>query len=463
MKRWTSLLAAPAIVVLLAACSSHSAGPASLPAVPPQSVADAMSPDIPAAKVKHIVVVIEENRSVDNLFNGFCVASGCANTVQVDPVSGQALVPESLAAPYSPFHEHSQFVVEYDGGKMDGFVNAKSVCEHNQKPCPYSVLAYVPSSETGIYRQLATVDGLLSDATFETNQGPSFPAHFYAIAGQSGGKDSDHLGIISGSGNCNTNKPVSNQIYMNTAYPGKAGPKSNPCKDFPTIFDKLSAKGHTWRYYSDGNGFWSPTQAIQHLNGSANYESPSNKFIADVANNNLADVSFVSPNSPSVSDHPIMVKNASAGPNWVASVVNAVGESPYWNTTAIVIWWDDWGGFYDHVAPPKGPVYPYTVGTNPFEYGFRVPLILVSPYARVGTIDHTKRTFVSAIKLIEETFKLGSMGTADSFEPDGLDGMFNFSQKALPYTPVGGSQAQPFRHLAPPQPEAVPDFLQEEE
>jgi phospholipase C len=455
MKRSTLLFLAPLICISLAGCAAGTAMLSHVPAVrAPSLQGDAfVNPDAgPSTKLKHLVFIIQENRTVDNLYNGFCVnKTVCADTVSVDPVSGKALVPESMAATYSPFHEHSQFIIEYDNGKMDGFPLAKSTCPKGQDCSQYTVLAYVPSSETAIYRQMATVDGVLSDRTFETNQGPSFPAHYYAISGQSGGYDSDHLALISGSGNCGTDKVVSNTLDMTTPYPGKAGPKRKPCANFRTIFDLLSNKGHTWRFYSNGEGFWTPTQAIQHLYGSANYVQPSSKFLTDIANGQLADVTFIDPNTPSVSDHPLMVKDASAGPNWVASLINAVGGSPFWGDTAIVVWWDDWGGFYDHVVPPTSPVNP-----DPFEYGFRVPLVVISPYARVGTIDHKTRTFVSALKLIEETFKAGTLNTTDRYEPDGLDSMFNFNQKPLHFTPLGGSQARPYRHAYPTESVSLP-------
>lgn len=448
----------------LPSCATRSTGASALPAAMNAADSSRFDPDAsPSKKLKHLVFIIQENRSVDNLYNGFCVnGTVCADTVSVDPVSGKALVPESMAAPFSPLHEHSQFVIEYDNGAMDGFPIAKSTCSKGVDCKNYTVLSYVPSSETAIYRQMATVDGVLSDKTFETSEGPSFPAHYYAISGQSGGYDTDHYAVISGSGNCSTGKVVSNTLDMTTPYPGKLGSKSLPCKDFRTIFDLISNKGHTWHFYSNGEGFWTPTQAIQHLQGSPNYIQPSSKFLTDVANNQLADVSFVDPNSTGVSDHPIMVKDPSAGPNWVASLINAIGESPYWNDTAIVVWWDDWGGFYDHVKPPHGQGPSWIGVPDPFEWGFRVPLVVVSPYARVGTIDHTPRTFVSALRLIEETFKVGTLNTTDKYEPDGLDSMFNFSQKPIPFTPLGGSQARPFRHHDFGRPEAFPDFMNED-
>ena len=438
MRHWPLAVCIALSLPTLASCSSGSSGARPLPATAAQmrSEAGRFHRRNASTQIKHIVIVIQENRSVDNLFNGFCIPSGpCANTVTVDPYTGTHLTQQSLAGPTNPNHAHSNFLGEFDGGKMDGFSKQKFPCK-GSGPC--TLFSYVPASEVqSSYWALATVDGVLSDATFETAQGPSLPAHYYAIAGQSGGDDSDHWAVEGGSGSCATTKANAEQINFVT---GKQGNKIPPCKDFQTIFDLLATAGHSWRYYTNtASGFWSVPENIQHLYGSPNIIIPSTTFLSDVAAGNLADVSFVAPESGGYSDHPGMTKVASDGPKWVSSVVNAVGETPYWSNTAIVLWWDDWGGWYDHVVPPVGPSNP-----DPFEYGFRVPLIVISPYAKVGTIDHTSRTFVSALRLIEETFNLPSLGTTDQYEPDGLDSMLNFNQQPIPYTPVGGANARPF-------------------
>lgn len=398
-----------------------------------------------STQLKHIVVIIQENRTVDNLMNGFCVNDAvCADTVTVDPYTNTPLTQWSLASPFDPSHSHSNFVTEISDG-MKGFANEQIICHGPRSECPPSVYAYVPASETAIYRQMATVDGVFSDATFQTDSGPSFPSHLYAIGGQSGGYDDDHWAIVSGSGNCATKHLNSTQINMTTRFPGRIGNKTYPCKDFQTIFDLLANAGHTWRYYSDSTtGFFSATQAIQHLYGSPNFIPNSTQFLSDVAKGALADVTFVMPSDEKVSDHPGLVPpdNPTAGPQWVAQVVNAIGETPFWDHTAIVIWWDDWGGLYDHVVPPAAPVNP-----DPFEYGFRVPLIVASPYATIGRIDHTQRTFVSALRLIEETFRLPSLNTTDQYEPDGLDSMFDWGQSPIPYTPLGGTASRPFVNI----------------
>jgi phospholipase C len=396
-----------------------------------------------ATPLDHIVVIIQENRTVDNLFNGFCVSKQvCADTVTIDPWTNTPLQEFSLASPFDPTHSHGSFVTEFAGGRMNGFLKTPIYCHGPASRCPPSVLAYVPPAETAIYRKLAAVDGVLSDATFQTDEGPSFPSHLYAIAGQSGGYDHGHWAIESGSGSCNTKQPVSQQILMTSAFPGRIGRPTLPCKDFSTIFDLVANAGYTWRYYSDHEGgFFSAPEAIQHLYGSPNFITPSTRFVTDIAGGTFANVTFIMPASEHVSDHPGLVpaKDPLAGPKWVASLVNAIGESPYWRTTAIVLWWDDWGGLYDHVVPPHSPLSP-----DPFEYGFRVPLIVASPYARVGTIDHTTRTFVSALRLIEETFGLPSLGTTDQYEPDGLDSMLNFDQQPISFSPLGDARRRGF-------------------
>jgi hypothetical protein len=376
--------------------------------------------------------VIQENRSVDDLMNGFCVnATICADTVLVDPVTGTQLKPTSLAAPFEPSDSHNDFVLEAEHGWNSAIIT----CKPAQNPCPYTAFTYVPAAQTRIYRQLASVDGVLSDATLGTEQGPGESGYLYAIAGQSGGYDADHLAIDGGNGTCSSSRLVP-QINMTKTWPGTAGPKTKPCKNFQTIFDLLTRAGHSWRYYTHVlTDFRAAPEVIRHSYGSPNVVSPETRFLTDAANGALADVSFVTA-APENSDHPTLARRPLAGPRWVARVVNAVGETPFWNNTVIVVFWDDWGGFFDHVTPLSAMGPGWLAQPDPFEYGFRVPLIVASAYARTGTIDHTLRTYVSALRLIENTFKLPSLGTTDRYEPDALDSMLNYSQQPTPFTPL---------------------------
>jgi phospholipase C len=146
--------------------------------------------------------------------------------------------------------------------------------------------------------------------------------------------------------------------------------------------------------------------------------------LTDIANRQLPEVSWVIPSGAN-SDHASI--NEGAGPSWVAAIVNAIGNSPYWDNTVIFITWDDWGGWYDHVPPPQI--------INSYEYGFRVPLIVVSRYAKPGYISHTTHDFGSILKFVEETFNLPSLGYADA-RADDLSDCFNFSQKPLRFQTI---------------------------
>jgi phospholipase C len=178
----------------------------------------------------------------------------------------------------------------------------------------------------------------------------------------------------------------------------------------------------TWKYYqaTPGPGLWNAVDAIHSIwshksEMAANVISPSTRVLTDIAKGRLAEVVWVTP-TKDASDHPKV--NNGSGPSWVGSVVNAVGKSKYWNNTAIFILWDDWGGFYDHVRPT---VY------NSFELGFRVPMIVVSPYAKKGYVSHSQHEFGSILKFTEKTFGLPSLRTTDE-RADDLSDCFNFAQ-----------------------------------
>jgi phospholipase C len=141
------------------------------------------------------------------------------------------------------------------------------------------------------------------------------------------------------------------------------------------------------------------------------------------------------------SDHPRTTKDT--GPSWVASIVNAIGESPYWSDTAIIITWDDWGGFYDHVPPAQ---------LDQFGLGFRVPMIVVSPYAKHAHVSHTRYEFGSIIKFIEETYGVPSLGQTDVRATD-LTDCFDFQQSPAPFVPITSDlKAGYFLHQAPDPP-----------
>jgi phospholipase C len=208
--------------------------------------------------------------------------------------------------------------------------------------------------------------------------------------------------------------------------PQGAEPKSLrtfPCFERESIMNEMDTAGVTWKYYqaTPGPGLWNAVDAIKSIwsnksEMAANVISPPTQVLKDIANGQLAQVVWVTP-TKAASDHP--KENNGSGPSWVGSVVNALGGSQYWNTTAIFIVWDDWGGFYDHVKP--------TI-FNSYELGFRVPMIVVSPYAKPGYISHTQHEFGSILKFTEQTFGLPSLGTTDA-RADNLADCFMFTNK----------------------------------
>jgi phospholipase C len=156
--------------------------------------------------------------------------------------------------------------------------------------------------------------------------------------------------------------------------------------------------------------------------------------LTDVKNGTLPDVSYVVPHS-FWSDHANSTcTNLPMGPDFVGAIVDAIGESKYWNDTAIFVTWDDWGGWYDHIAPRT----PLQLPNDPYEYGFRVPLIAVSPYARNHTVDGTYRDFTAILRFIERVNGLPAIAS-DSMEQrtDDLTSMFRFgNQTPAPFQPI---------------------------
>jgi phospholipase C len=161
--------------------------------------------------------------------------------------------------------------------------------------------------------------------------------------------------------------------------------------------------------------------------------SPETRVLADARRGDLPAISWVVPSAVN-SDHPFphhatvsdVGVAAQYGPDWVASVVNAVGQGPLWNSTAIFIVWDDWGGWYDHVAPPA---------LDRMGLAFRVPLIVVSPFARRGYVSHVRHEFGSLLKFTELAFGLPSLNTTDR-RADALRDCFDFAQAARPFAPI---------------------------
>jgi len=454
------------------------------------------------SNVQHVIVVFQENRTPDNLFQDQNLTKAGADIVP--PATGGhcdtyqiPLIPRPLADCYSPQHFHKSWTTMYHNGAMDGacriVVNYGNGCEagvpacsdHNYAHCPQ--YAYVDNSNLGIqpYWDIAETYGF-ANYMFQTSQGPSFPAHQFILSGTSAptvtvtpyytyfaaenmnnGNNLDAGCIASPDQSVNLIDPLGNE-----------GVTMYPCFEHPTLTDLLEQYGITWRYYGDAAAsIWTAPTAISHICGASGgncmgsdwtghvvVEKQNNlaPFLSDLGNCNLNQVTWVIPDGR-WADHPL--ENQGWGPDWVADIVNGVGNSgctnpdgtTYWNTTVILIAWDDWGGFYDHVSPQNTIGIGYSNNTGgQYVHGFRVPLLVVSPYVKLtngqpGYISGLQPNpiyydFGSILRFIEETFLPGapapyinpSYPYADELISNGADlsDFFNYGQGPRQFVPI---------------------------
>lgn len=400
--------------------------------------------------VSHVVIVVQENRSFDNLFHGFVGADyaeyGLAHDGTRVPLQA---VP--LDARYDITNSAEDFLLAYDEGTMRGY--------DLRRPMPirgsgiplalaqYPTFAYVRRHDIQPYWDLAK-RYTLADRMFQSNIDQSFAAHLYLIAGQA-------FGTV----NVPNRRPWGcdadpRRTYVRMLLKDRSlGARVPPCFDLQTLGDELDSAGLSWRYYApsvvpagtwrnfpyaeeqlgspgmpDFGGNWNAYDAIAHVRRGRDWTyvvSPETRFLTDIQRGRLANVTWIVPSWRN-SDHPLSMSET--GPSWVAAIVNAVGESSYWKNTAIFITWDDSGGWYDHVAPPK------------LDYdglGVRVPLIVVSAYAKNGYVSHVRHEFGSILKFSEELFKLSSLSDSDRRADDLLD-CFMFDRAPASFKPIGG-------------------------
>ncbi|HEY5425495.1 MAG TPA: alkaline phosphatase family protein, partial [Candidatus Tumulicola sp.] len=311
---------------------------------------------------------------------------------------------------------------------------------------------YVDPADIVPYWTLATQYALL-DHLFQTQGSGSFTAHQDLIAGGTAIDDTnsiiDYPSEWSSWGCDAPPGTVTSLITKTDQY--KAGKGPFPCFTYSTgtLRDLLDAKGVSWKYYAPPytnntvGALWNAFAAIDAVRHSpewnTNIVTPEQKILDDVTNGQLPALSWVIPDQPD-SDHPNGKNGADDGPSWVAQVVNAVGTSAYWKSTAIVVVWDDWGGFYDHVAPRQ---------LDSGGLGFRVPAIVISPYVPAGQISSTPYEFGSILKFIETNFKLGSLHTTD-VRATSIVNVFNFKQNPRAFRKIKAKRSlEYFRHEPP--------------
>jgi phospholipase C len=396
------------------------------------------TPGVPAGKyIRHIVIVVQENRSFDMIFDGF---PGAVTAPSGTNSLGQTvkLTPIRFTDPRGDIgHSFAIAVNSWDGGKMDRFdQNFISLKSSPAKSYPYTFLKRVDVRPYwGMAKQY-----ILADHMFPTEWGPSFTAHQNLIAGTT--ELSARSAVADNptdSGDWGCGAAPGTVTDLAVMPPGGKGPgivKTDagpfPCYEYATLADSLDAKKVSWKYYAPkigddpGGQLWTAFSAILKVYYGKDWSNitwPPSRFLTDVASNRLPAVSWVIPDYAN-SDHPAAM--SATGPSWVASVVNAVGRSPYWKSTAIFVLWDDWGGWYDNVPPPQ---------LDYLGLGIRVPCIMISPYAAAGVVDHTQYEFGSLLKTVELTFGLASLGSSDA-RANAMFGEFDFTKTPRTFTPI---------------------------
>ena len=434
---------------------------------------------VPAAasglgKINHIVVILQENWSFDSLYGDFPGANGIdsagATVRQIDkngqpyktlpqpidtnkkPPAPDPRFPADLPVQpfdidhYAPpdqligdltqrFYQEQQ---QIDGGKMDKFVAVNSTSGG-------LTLGYYDA--TNLPEGKLAQQYTLADNFFHAAFGGSMLNHFWLIAGatpQWPNAPAKTIAQVDASGALVNDGAVTPDGYLvNTAFPA-SGPHPATVTDtaqlvapltMPTIGDRLDEKGISWGWYSGGwsdavAGHPDPLFQFNHqpfayfakyadgTPGQAAHLHDEQDFLSALTSNSLPAVAFVKPLGAD-NEHPGYASLA-RGQQHVADLVRAVQQSPFWKDTAIIITYDENGGFWDHVAPPKG---------DRWGPGTRVPAIVVSPYAKKGFIDHTQYDSTSILKLIETRWALAPLGARDS-AANGLTGAFDFSQAA---------------------------------
>ena len=412
------------------------------------------------SKIQHLIFIIQENHSFDNYFGTYPGANGFPPDTSIpinltdtkmgfaSPFHLNATVPVSIVGDelppgvadpdelsadingsVSPFHllseslgrdlSHAWQVAHeaYDNGKMDGFVTAEG---------SNLTMGYYDYTDIPYYWDYAG-QYVLDDNFFSSLMGPSFPNHLYIASGTNGPTNLTETWTLNGS---IINNPGSLKGIDLT---------------WSTLAQELSNAGISWKWYDGETNATAPTiwnvlplfdYFQTHPSELSAHVKNTQDFVTDAQNNNLPTVSWIIPGAwhpptlpsifknESVSEHP--PARCDCGMDYVAYLVNQVMQSPAWNSTAIIITWDDYGGFYDHVAPPQ---------VDPYGEGFRVPTLVISPWAKHGYIDHTQYEFASLLKLAEVNFNLSPVNSwGRDVKANDMMNSFDFSQ--TPQSPL---------------------------
>jgi len=346
-------------------------------------------------KINHFVILMQENRSFDHYF-GALPASGHED---VDGFPDGAGNPDARGNMIKPYHAKRYCVPDlphdwnashrqFNEGRNDGFVITS-------EPDGRRAMSYMNETDLPFYYGLAKTFAI-SDRFFSSVLGPTFPNRFFFLSGTSQGRTSNRF-----------------KVFRATS-----------------IFDRLDAAGISWEIYSPGVAFatimgkkWKPME----------------QFFADVKKGTLPQVVYIDPKfQPEKASDEHAPHNIQVGQQFTQSIYNALKASPHWPSSALIIAYDEHGGFYDHVPPPKACAPDSIKADTGFDgvagdftrYGFRVPLIVVSPWSRPGYVSHTVYDLTSILRLIESRFGLPALSARDANATPITD-LFDFSEPAF--------------------------------
>jgi phospholipase C len=405
------------VAPIAAACSvSHDDSPA--------TASESLSRRMP---IKHVVVIVKENHTFDNYFGTFPGAEG--NTT-CTTASGTIPCPHAPDATSRDLcHTHDCALTAWNGGQMNGWDAVAGTSVNGDE------LAYAQYTEGDIPNYWAYARAFtLGDHFFASMLGPSFPGHTMVLAAQAGwATDNPPTDFWHPYWGCDQafwdTVPVEDQATCSTV-------PTFPCFGVKSVPDVLPA-GVDWKFY--GSNFyvlpeiWSMFDALSAVRWGDGWSHVVNadQFDADVAAGTLPPVSWLV-DQDLADEHPD-IGSVCAGENWTVGHVNALMQSALWKDTAILFTMDDFGGWYDHVAPPE----QYGCdATRPYGLGFRLPLIVISPYARPGYVFKEVAEQASIPRFIERVF--GATHALSDFDPAARDGQandlmdaFDFAQKPL--------------------------------
>ena len=393
-----------------------------------------------AGKISHVVFIVQENRSFNNLFMGYpgayTVESGKdshGRTIALAPVSlhEQYVIDHSSAAMYAACNGRG--TLPGTQCRMDGF--DKEYVDGAPRGVRHPTYVYVPHGDSRPYFDMAH-EWVLSDRTFQSQLDESFVAHQYIIAAQA----ASSVDLPYGTWGC---VPGPGAWVSTITEQRTYGETESPCFDYETLADELDGARLSWRFYSswydtpssDDGAVWSSFQAIKHIYEGPDWKNvitPQKRFLLDVPAGRLANFTWITPicaNSDHVNCH------GGFGPSWVAALVNQIGTSTFWNSTAIFVIWDDWGGLYDPVPPPF---------KDYDGLGFRVPMLVISPYAKANYVSHVQYETASVLRFAEDLYGLGQLAAADRRAASPAADCFDFTQSPRAFVPIQAPKGRGF-------------------